>query len=122
MARFIKVRCEYADDEGNIKEKIYHFSPLKVKFLKKYSDVIKDIQKKAKDNEKREKEDPDFQEDPFELIDPMSDLMYELVKIKHKNMTKDEFEEIFSIDDLSNVMQKLVPSDIIESVVPIVNE
>ncbi len=117
IARFIVIETEYPDPDNDaedapLKMKKYFFSPLKVKYLEEFEGIINDIQKKDVENKKKMEEDPDFVVSPFSDISKLGDLLYRLVTVKHKNMTKDEFKETFDVTDYRDIMRKLAPEDL----------
>lgn len=117
MARFIQIEVEHVDpdndaDDAPLKSKIYYFSPLKVKYLEEFESVINHLQKKEVEDQKKLEEDPNFVRNPFSEINKLGDLLYRLVTVKHKNMTKEEFKEIFDVTDYRDIMRKLAPDDL----------
>jgi len=116
VARFIEVVVEYPDPNDEfgtkaLKSKRFYFSPLKVQFLKEFKDILHELGKSEAENDKRVKEDPSFVTDPFKNFEKIGDLLYRLVTVKHKKMTREEFEEEFAISDYKSIFQKLAPTD-----------
>lgn len=117
MARFIVVEVERPDpdDEDGSKPMLsdkYYFSPLKIKYLKNYEDTLMKLNSADADNEKKSKEDPNFVPKPFEAIEQIGDLLFDLIKVKHKKMERKEFEDIFGLTDYHEIMGKLAPAEL----------
>lgn len=108
MGRFIPVDVETVSDRGKIQNTVYQFAPLTIKTLRDFKEIINQIQKKEKEDQKKEEEDPDFVPDQFDDIEPVLDFMLDLAKVKHKDMTKDQFEDTFSVSDIRKVMLSLM--------------
>jgi len=105
MARLIKVGREYVDGDGKLKEEFYYFTPLKMKHFKKYASEISKFQDLGDD----ENLDMNKQSEIFSKI---SELMYDLFIDNHKNVAKEEFDELFAIEDFMYVMSKAMASGI----------
>lgn len=112
MARFIAIKIEYPDPDDEtgdapLKEKIIYFSPLKVKYLKEFKEVLGELERKNNEDEKQIKENPDFIPDRFDGLKEVGDFLFKLVKIKHKKMTREEFEFDISVSDYKDLMSRL---------------
>lgn len=112
MAKFIAIVVEFPDpddEDGDkpFKQKTIFFSPLKVKYLKEFRDIINELAKKGEEDDKKMKEEPDFIPDRFDGLDHVGALLLKLAQVKHKKMTKDEFEEDISISDYKKIMSEL---------------
>lgn len=112
MARFITCDIEFPDPDDEdgtkpLKSKVMYFSPLKVKYLKEFKEVINSLRKKTEEDEKKMENDENFVPDRFDGLDEIGDLLYGLAIIKHKKMTRDEFESDISISDYADIMQRL---------------
>lgn len=112
MARFIAIEIEYPDPEDEdgtkpLKSKTIFFSPLKVKYLKEFRDIINELHKKGEEDDEKMKNDPNFVPDRFDGLDQVGMLLLKLAQIKHKKMTKEEFEEDISISDYRKLMSEL---------------
>ncbi len=112
MARFIQIKIEYPDPEDEdgtkpFKEKTMFFSPLKVKYLQEFKSVLTDLQKKQDEDEKKIKEEPGYIPDRFDGLDQVGKLLFKLACIKHKKLTKEEFDEDISISDYRKIMNEL---------------
>lgn len=112
MARFIACDIEFPDpndEDGTkpLKTKVMYFSPLKVKYLKEFKEVINSLRKKTEEDERKMKDDENFTPDRFDGLDEIGDLLFKLATIKHKKLTREEFEFDISISDYADIMQRL---------------
>lgn len=112
MARFIAVVIEFPDpndEDGTkpLKQKTYFVSPLKVSYLKDFRDVLNKLKKKTEEDEKNIADDPDFVADRFDGLDIIGELLFKLVTVKHKKLTKEEFEDDFAISDYAELFKQL---------------
>ena len=90
-----------------MKSKVIFFSPLKVKFLKEFKEVINSLRQKTEEDEKKMKDDENFIPDRFDGLNEIGNLLFTLAIVKHKKMTREEFESDISIADYADIMQKL---------------
>ena len=112
MARFIPIKVEFPDPEDEdgskpFKEKTIFFSPLKVKYLGEFKEVMTNLQKKSDEDEKKLKDNPEYLPDRFSGLEEVGKLLFKLACIKHKKMTREEFDEDISVSDYREIMNKL---------------
>ncbi len=80
---------------------------MKVGYLKEFRDVLNNLRKKTDEDEKNMAADDNFVPDRFDGLDVIGDLLYKLTIIKHKKLTREEFEEDFAISDYAEIFKQL---------------